>query len=99
MGEIGKELKAQNMYVLGSHKLWQKDCMYEEVAKIPLVIKFPKSYQPKVKVVDKLISNIDVFPTLCDFLNVKPPKPVSGRSLMPLISFGLIPRSSASIFV
>jgi arylsulfatase A-like enzyme len=99
VGEIVKELKAQNMYdntiiiftadhgeMLGSHKLWQKDCMYEEAAKIPLVIKFPKSYQPKVKVVDKLISNIDVFPTLCDFLNVKLPKPVSGRSLMPLMN-------------
>lgn len=99
VGDIVKELKAQNMYdntiiiftadhgeMLGSHKLWQKNCIYEEASKTPLIIKFPKSFQPKVKTVDRLVSNIDVFPTLCDYLNVPLPKPVSGKSLMPLIN-------------
>ncbi|MBC7744431.1 MAG: sulfatase-like hydrolase/transferase, partial [Flavobacterium sp.] len=110
VGEIVKELKAQNMYdntliiftadhgeMLGSHKLWQKNCIYEESAKTPLVIKFPKSFQPKVKQVNNLVSNIDVFPTILDYIKVPFPKPVAGESLMPLINNQVFSRDKVFI--
>ncbi len=38
------------------------------------------------KVVDALVSQIDVFPTLCDVLNIEKPPWLEGVSLMPVIS-------------
>ncbi|HHV96677.1 MAG TPA: sulfatase-like hydrolase/transferase [Clostridiaceae bacterium] len=71
--------------MLGSHRLWQKMCMYEESVRIPLYIKFPKSYSPTVKSVNVPVSAVDVLPTLCEFLELNTPADLSGISLMPLI--------------
>ncbi|PNV62005.1 arylsulfatase [Clostridium sp. chh4-2] len=98
VGKIQDELKSQGIYddsiiiftsdhgeMLGSHKLFQKMCMYEESAKTPLYIKFPKGFKASRKVFDELVSGIDVFPTLCEYLNLKPAHEVDGQSLLPLI--------------
>ncbi len=37
------------------------------------------------RVVDSLVSHIDVFPTLCDILGIDPPKWLEGKSLMPIL--------------
>ena len=37
------------------------------------------------KVVDALISQVDVFPTLCDVLGIDPPAWLEGRSFMPVV--------------
>jgi arylsulfatase A-like enzyme len=37
------------------------------------------------RVVDALVSHIDVFPTLCDLLEIAPPPWLQGKSMMPLI--------------
>lgn len=37
------------------------------------------------RVLDCLVSHIDLFPTLCDLLDIDPPAWLQGRSLMPLI--------------
>jgi arylsulfatase A-like enzyme len=38
------------------------------------------------KVIDALVSQIDVFPTLCELLGMDPPGWLEGRSLMPLVT-------------
>jgi len=40
------------------------------------------------KVCDALISHIDIFPTICDLLEIEPPPWLQGRSMMPLIRGG-----------
>jgi arylsulfatase A-like enzyme len=105
VGQIIDELKAQGIYddtliiftsdhgeMLGSHCLWQKMCMYEESVRIPLYMKFPKDYHPVVKVSDTLVSAVDVFPTICDYLGLELPENVSGLSLMPVIEGGELDR-------
>ncbi len=37
------------------------------------------------KVCDAMVSHLDLFPTLCDLLELKPPSWLQGRSMMPLI--------------
>ena len=37
------------------------------------------------RIVDSLVSQIDLFPTLCDLLDIEPPPWLQGRSLLPLI--------------
>ena len=37
---------------------------------------------------DALVSHIDIFPTLCDLLEIDPPERLEGRSLMPLVRGG-----------
>ncbi|MEF3308499.1 sulfatase-like hydrolase/transferase [Paenibacillus sp. GYB004] len=98
VGEIVAALKQEGIYdntllvftsdhgeMLGSHRLWQKMCMYEESVKTPLYMKFPSGFTPAADRYDELISSIDVLPTLCDYLGIGTPDGVSGMSLMPLL--------------
>jgi arylsulfatase A-like enzyme len=98
VGMLIEELKVQGIYddtliiftsdhgeMLGSHRLWQKMCMYEESVRTPLMFKLPKSQGVMAGKSDALVSSIDVFPTLCDALGIEAPQRISGWSLMPLI--------------
>ncbi|MEK3724684.1 sulfatase family protein [Paenibacillus sp. FSL H8-0034] len=99
VGQIIDELKKENQYdnsliiftsdhgeMLGSHGLWQKMCMYEESVRTPLFMKFPADFKPAVTSCSSLVSSIDVLPTICDYTQIQPKSPMSGRSLMPLIA-------------
>lgn len=98
VGRLIAELKQQGLYdntlivftsdhgeMLGSHRLWQKMCMYEESVKMPLYMKFPADFTPAANRITELVSSVDVLPTLCDCLGIETPEGVSGLSLMPLI--------------
>jgi arylsulfatase A-like enzyme len=37
------------------------------------------------QVCDALVSHVDIFPTICDLLEIEPPRWLQGRSMMPLI--------------
>ena len=71
--------------MLGSHSLWQKMCMYDESAKVPLIIKFPQSVAPVVKESSTLVSLVDVFPTLLDVVGLSGAANMDGKSLLPLV--------------
>ncbi len=49
------------------------------------------------KVCDAMISHIDVFPTLCELLQIQPPDWLQGRSFMPVIR-GEVPEINEEIF-
>ncbi|WP_239634012.1 sulfatase-like hydrolase/transferase [Paenibacillus sp. H1-7] len=101
VGQIIDELQREGLYdnsliiftsdhgeMLGSHGLWQKMCMYEESVRTPLYMKFPADFQPAVTSCSSLVSSIDVLPTICDYVQIQPKSPMSGQSLMPLITGG-----------
>ena len=98
VGQIIDELKRQNIYdeslilftsdhgeMLGSHGLFQKMCMYEESARVPLYMKFPKEFEVSQKEINQVVNHIDVLPTLCEYLNLKSGSGMDGVSLLPLI--------------
>jgi choline-sulfatase len=86
--DIGQEEDTLIVYTsdhgeqLGRHGLWWKCCMYEESARVPLILKGPGI--PQGKVVDTPVSLLDMFPTICDARGIEPPAGLPGRSLLPL---------------
>lgn len=98
VGRILDELKRQGIYedsliiftsdhgeMLGSHGLFQKMCMYEEAARVPLYLRFPNGFCPSSRAYNQAVSHVDVLPTLCDYLGLDPGYEMDGTSLMPLL--------------
>lgn len=64
--------------------MWDKGSyMTEEVMRVPLAIRFPGRIAPG-QVSEKLVSNIDLVPTIMDAAGLEFGNPVDGRSLLPL---------------
>jgi choline-sulfatase len=69
----------------GAHGLNQKTVLYEESARVPLIISIPG--QRTAKTSDKFVNTgIDVLPTMLDFAAVARPAKMPGLSLRPLAS-------------
>lgn len=58
---------------------------YNSTLWIPLLIRVP-GRAPRV--VDRNVSHIDLFPTICDLLRIKPPVHLQGASLVPFLDGG-----------
>jgi len=67
----------------GAHGFNQKTVLYEESARVPLILAFKG--RTAGATTDKLVNTgIDLLPTLLEFAGVEVPKQLPGRSLMPL---------------
>jgi arylsulfatase A-like enzyme len=71
----------------GEHGMmgWHSHTLYNELLKIPLIIKLPAD-NAKGKVINELVRSIDIAPTILDILKIKAPPYYEGDSLMPLIN-------------
>jgi len=69
---------------LGAHHLFGKETMFEEAARVPLLVRLPR--QTRVKTIQQPISHIDFVPTLLDLLGQPNHPQCAGRSLLPLIT-------------
>src|SRR5205814_6431365 len=69
---------------LGAHHLFGKETMFEEAARVPLLIRFPS--QIRAKAIPQPISHIDFVPTLLDLLGQPTHSQCAGKSLLPLIT-------------
>jgi len=77
--------------MLGSHGLEHKGVPYEESARVPLLMRYPRSLRGGQKN-DLLISNVDLMPTLLSFAGVAVPPDVQGLDLSQQILHGTGPR-------
>jgi arylsulfatase A-like enzyme len=61
------------------------DALYNDIIRVPLLI---YSSQLKPKIVDELVQNIDIMPTILDLLDIDPQEKLDGVSFLPTIQYG-----------
>lgn len=72
----------------GDHHLWRKSYAYESSARIPFIVRWPRSMGMVARRGTKLLQPVelrDVFPTLLEVAGEQIPGTLDGRSLLPLI--------------
>lgn len=69
---------------LGDQLVWGKHTLFERALNSPLIIRAPK--MAKGEVVSKVVSTVDIYPTVVDLCGFKMPRQTDGKSLKPLLS-------------
>lgn len=74
-------------YNLGEHTMWQKLSLFEESARVPLLISAPGFEKAAGKKAQGLVELVDLYPTLLDLTGLKDKAPANldGISLRPLL--------------
>jgi iduronate 2-sulfatase len=71
-------------YHMGEHGLWQKRSLFEESARVPLLIVEPGSKDRKA-VAATPVSHVDLFPTLAKMTGIQAPEGLQGQDLTPVL--------------
>lgn len=72
-----------NGYHLGEHFMWGKVHVFEESAKVPMLMRVPGVTKGAIH--SGLVELIDIFPTLAELCSVTPPDHLQGRSIVPML--------------
>lgn len=70
---------------LGDHYLLGKIGYFDELFRVPLVIKDPTRASTPGRIEDAFTESVDILPTIVDWLGGPPPRACDGRSLLPLL--------------
>ena len=69
-------------YHLGEHGHWQKQTLFEDATRVPLIFAGP-GVKKRLKSVESPVELVDIYPTLMEMVGFEPPSFVSGKSLTP----------------
>jgi arylsulfatase A-like enzyme len=90
---------SDNGRLLGEHGLSSKRSAYESAMRVPLIVRDPAlGGASRGRVVDELVLNLDLAPTLLERAGVAVPAAFQGRSLRPLLEGAEAPWRSAFLF-
>lgn len=73
--------------MMGSHRLVEKQVMYEEAVRVPWLIRIPQLTN-RARLIRDPVSHIDMVPTLLELMANEPGGSLPGQSLVPLIQGG-----------
>lgn len=82
--------------MLGSHRLFQKMCLYEDAVRVPMVMKLPG--QTANRRVPMLSDHLDLTATLLDYAEAPPLEKSPGRSLRAVAEGQLAPQPRQYLF-
>jgi iduronate 2-sulfatase len=71
-------------FALGETDRWCKGTNFEIDTRVPLLIRTPGLARPGAPT-EALVEYVDVYPTLAELAGLRPPGPLDGRSLVPLL--------------
>jgi arylsulfatase A-like enzyme len=77
-------LTSDHGYQLGEHFMWGKVTLFEVCNRVPMLIRVPGQTKPGSSS-QGLVELVDLYPTLAELCDVKPPKDLQGRSLVPML--------------
>lgn len=70
-------------YHLGEHGLWQKMSLFEESARVPMIVSIPDLKTPGSRST-QVVELLDLYPTLAHACGLDAPKNLDGQNLIPL---------------
>ena len=77
---------SDNGFYLGEHGLGDKRSAYDESLRVPFIVRDPRLPQAaRGRVVDEMVLNLDLAPSLLDLAGVAAPNEMQGRSWRPLL--------------
>ncbi|CAN5342358.1 sulfatase [soil metagenome] len=86
-----------NGFAFGEHGLIDKRTAYEESIRIPMLARCPELFKAG-SVIDKVVANIDVAPTLLAAAGLVAPKGMAGADALPLAQGKTIPWREALLY-
>ena len=69
-------------YHLGEHGHWQKQTLFDDATRVPLIFAGP-GIKKNLEFVDSPVELVDLYPTIMEMVGMQTPKFVRGKSLVP----------------